>query len=147
MISSLKDLKGGKIGLDSMIFIYAFEEHPTYLTSLKSLFSSLERSDLEAATSTLTIMERLVRPYLKKDFGLATQYLVLFRNFPHLSVHPFTEGIAERAALLRAQYRVRTPDAIQLATALNSGCHAFLTNDAGLLQVKGVQILVLDRML
>ena len=130
-----------------MIFIYAFEEHPTYLTSLNSLFSSLERGDLGAATSTLTIMECLVRTYLKKDFGLAAQYLVLFRNFPHLSACPFTEGIAERAALLRAQYRVRTPVDIQLATALNSGCHAFLTNDAGLPQVEGVQTLVLDRML
>ncbi len=46
--------------------------------------------------------------------------MVLFRNFPHLSVLPVTDEIAERAAFLRAHYGLKTPDALQLATALIS---------------------------
>jgi predicted nucleic acid-binding protein len=52
--------------------------------------------------------------------------------------------IAERAADLRARWRIRTPDALQIATALDAGCQAFLTNDHALRRVTDLQILVLD---
>jgi len=71
--------------------------------------------------------------------------MVLFRTFPHLSVLPVTDEIAERAAILRASYGLKTPDAIQLATALISASDAFLTNDEGMPGIEGVQVLILDR--
>jgi predicted nucleic acid-binding protein len=128
-----------------MIFIYAFENHPVYQTILKSFFRALEKGEMSAVTSTLTLTECLVQPYRKKNFALSAQYLVLFRNFPNLSIVPLTDDIAERAAFLRAQHNLRTPDAVQLATALVSGCHAFLTNDDRLLVAEGIQIFVLDQ--
>ena len=42
-----------------------------------------------------------------------------------------TEAIARRAVDLRTRYRLATPDAVQLGTALEAGCQAFLTSDAG----------------
>jgi len=147
MISFLRDLRDRPVALDTMIFIYAFEEHPVYQAILKSFFRSLEKGEMTAVTSTLTITECLVQPYRKKDFGLSAQYLILFRNFPNLSIIPLTDDIAERAAFLRAQYNLRTPDAVQLATALGSNCHAFFTNDDRFLVVEGIRILVLDQLL
>lgn len=146
MTSFLKGLKSQKVGLDTMIFIYAFEEHPAHLPLLKHFFSVLEKGEIEAVTSTITIQECLVHPYRKKDFALAAQYMVLFRNFPHLSIITVTDDIAERAAFLRAHYNLKTPDAIQVATALISGSRAFLTNDENLASVKGIDILVLDQL-
>jgi predicted nucleic acid-binding protein len=145
MTSFLKGLKSQKVGLDTMIFIYAFEEHPAYLPLLKNFFSVLEKGEIEAVTSTITITECLVQPY-RKDFALAARYMVLFRNFPHLSIIPMTDDVAERAAFLRAHYNLKTPDAIQVATALISGCRAFLTNDETLASVEGIDILVLDQL-
>ena len=52
--------------------------------------------------------------------------------------------VAETAADLRASYNLRTPDALQLATAIVSGCQGFLTNDRGLIRVKTIPVLVLD---
>ena len=146
MTSFLKDLKGRKIALDTMIFIYAFEEHPAYASLVKAFFFALERGEMEAVTSVVTITECLTQPYRRKDFALAAQYMVLFRNFPHLSVAPVTDDIAERAAFLRAQYSLKTPDALQLATALLSGSLFFLTNDESLTSVKEISALVLDRL-
>jgi predicted nucleic acid-binding protein len=128
-----------------MVFIYAFEEHPAHLPLLKNFFGALEKGEIEAVTSTVSITECLVHPYRKKDFSLAAHYMVLFRNFPHLSVIPLTDEIAERAAFLRARYNLKTPDAIQVATALVSGCRAFLTNDENITAVEGIDILLLDR--
>ena len=51
-------------------------------------------------------------------------------------IQPFFEAISqghlqgtEQAALLRAKYGLRTPDAIQLATAQEAGASSFVTND------------------
>jgi predicted nucleic acid-binding protein len=145
MISLLRNLKSHRIAIDTMIFIYAFEEHPAYAFFLRGFFSALEKGEMEAVTSTVTIAECLVQPYRRKDFALAARYLVLFRNFPHLSVAPVTDEIAERAAFLRAHYSLKTPDALQLATARLSGSRFFLTNDESLTSVKDISILVLDR--
>src|SRR4030042_2674309 len=145
MISFLKRLKGQKIAIDTMIFIYAFEEHPAHASFLRPFFSALEKGEMDAVTSTVTVTECLTQPYRLKDFTLAAQYMALFRNFPHLSVVPVTDDIAERAAFLRAHQNLKTPDALQLATALLSGSRFFLTNDETLTSVKDIPILLLDR--
>jgi predicted nucleic acid-binding protein len=60
-----------------------------------------------------------------------------------LSVDPIA---AERGARLRAAYRLKTPDAIQLAIATESRCEAFLTNDTDLARVEELRVLVLNRL-
>lgn len=55
-----------------------------------------------------------------------------------------TSTIAENAARLRAKYNLRTPDALHVATALQTNCNAFLTNDLGLKRVNEIVVLVLD---
>jgi len=147
MIPFLKPLQGKQIALDTMIFIYAFEEHSVYIPLLQPFFREVEKGRIIAVTSTVTLAECLVQPFRAKAMELAARYKTLFRDFPHLSVIPVSDEIAERAAWLRAQYHMKTPDAIQLATALVSGSHIFLTNDEGLPQVEGIHVLVLDRFL
>ncbi|HMK52474.1 MAG TPA: PIN domain-containing protein [Thermodesulfobacteriota bacterium] len=146
MISFLKRLKNQKIAIDTMIFVYAFEDHPAHASFLRSFFSALEKGEMESVTSSVTITECLTQPYRVKDFALAAQYMALFRNFPHLSVVPVTDDIAERAAFLRASQNLKTPDALQLATALLSGANFFLTNDQSLSSIQDVPILILDRL-
>jgi predicted nucleic acid-binding protein len=48
---------------------------------------------------------------------------------------------------LRALHRLRTPDALQAATAEHSGATGFITNDAVFERVKTFETLVLDRLL
>jgi len=143
MISFLKTLQGKRVALDTMIFIYAFEEHPLYLPLLKPFFGEVEKGNILAFTSTLSLTECLVRPFRVKALALAARYKTLFYHFPHLSVIAVDKEIAERAAWLRSQYRLRTPDAIQIATGLFSESQVFLTNDEGLPRVKEIQIRVL----
>jgi predicted nucleic acid-binding protein len=57
---------------------------------------------------------------------------------------PVHSAAARLAADLRARYSLRTPDAIQVATAIGAGCMAFLTNDRGLRPVMELRILVLE---
>lgn len=55
--------------------------------------------------------------------------------------------MAKRAAALRAYYNLRTPDALQLAAALEAGCQAFLTNYIPLKRVTELRVLILDELL
>jgi predicted nucleic acid-binding protein len=47
------------------------------------------------------------------------------------------------AAQLRAAYRLRAPDALQLAAALSGRCSTFLTNDRELPDLPGLRIIQL----
>ncbi|HEY7677903.1 MAG TPA: PIN domain-containing protein, partial [Candidatus Methylomirabilis sp.] len=56
-----------------------------------------------------------------------------------------TSPIAERAAELRARYGIRTPDAIQAATAVEAGATAFVTSDRRLRRIRELPVLVVGQ--
>jgi predicted nucleic acid-binding protein len=58
-------------------------------------------------------------------------------------LEPITHAILLEAAALRARYRLRTPDAIQLATGLKSGATLAITNDDAWRHVAGIDTLLL----
>jgi predicted nucleic acid-binding protein len=55
--------------------------------------------------------------------------------------------LALQAAHLRARYQIRTPDAIQIAAAIEFGARLFLTNDDRVRKVTEIEIVVLERWL
>ena len=54
---------------------------------------------------------------------------------------PINPSILKNAATLRAQHNLKTPDAIHMASAVASGCAAFLTNDKLLKAPKEIRVL------
>ena len=49
-------------------------------------------------------------------------------------------AIASLAAQLRAQYKLRLPDALQLATALDVGADAMVTHDRDFSKMMGLRV-------
>jgi predicted nucleic acid-binding protein len=68
-------------------------------------------------------------------------------NASHVTTVRVSQVIAEEAARLRANYSLRTPDAIQLATAIRSGASFFLTNDSKLPSLTSLNVLILNRLI
>lgn len=57
------------------------------------------------------------------------------------AVISFTRPIYDRTTRIRAVYpRFKTPDALHLAAAVESGCDVFLTNDHRLQQFTGITV-------
>ena len=76
---------------------------------------------------------------------MAREYEVLLVHFPHLTLADVTRDVARRAAQLRAHYRLRPADALQVATALVHGATAFVTNNRRLRRLTPVlDIIILD---
>lgn len=133
-----------RIGIDTAPLIYHLEGDPKYSAATTLLFSWLRKPRATAVTSTLTLTELLVQPYRLKDRRRVALAFAASALFKHLEWMPLTLSIADRAAQLRAEYRLRTPDAIQVATAIAGEATGLVTNDFGMRRVEGIEVLVLD---
>ena len=88
--------------------------------------------------------ELLVHPYRDNDVAGVNDLFGLLSTYPNLEwIAPHLE-IASRAAEIRAQCRMRTPDALQAATALHANATAFLTNDSVFRRLTNLEVLILD---
>ncbi len=135
------------VGLDTSIFIYHLEDHPRYAPVTETIFHSLEEGRNRGITSFLTLMEILVKPKAEELLEVARDYEYYLTTFPNLTLFPFELEIARKASDLRAMSKIKTPDAIQLATALHHGATGFLTNDRTFEKVTGLEIAILDKVM
>jgi len=140
----LEDVGEGPVALDSSVFIYFIEEHPRYLPIVDPLFHALEVGLLLAATSTLTLLETLVQPVRLGNKRLADRYEEILTDSRGLELVAIDLELLRAAAHVRAVTRVKTPDALQIASAQSAGCRVFVTNDNRLPSIPGFRILQLD---
>lgn len=136
-----------RVALDTAIFIYQLESNPRYVAHTDRIFAWLERSAHRAITSTITMTELLVQPYRALDQSRVDEFYGLLSTVPNLEWIPPDLKIADLAARIRALHRLRTPDALQAATAIQTEATALITNDPTFARVQGIEILVLDRVL
>ncbi|MGA2060879.1 MAG: PIN domain-containing protein [Thermoguttaceae bacterium] len=131
------------IYVDSSILIYTVETHARYWPSLQTLWEKAKSQTVTLITSELTILECLVGPIKKGDQLLVQAYSQIF-NSSDLNFVPIERRILLHAAKLRAETpALRTPDALHAATAIESGCGAFLTNDAGFKKIPGLEAIII----
>ncbi len=135
------------IGLDSSLFIYHLEDHPRYAPLTEIIFSALEKGANKGITSYLTLMEILVKPKAEGLLQVARDYEYYLTTFPNLTFYEMGLEAARKASDLRATERIKAPDAIHVATAILCGATAFLTNDKIFERVKGIDVLILDKLL
>lgn len=134
------------VAADTMVFIYHVQDHPRYTPFTEQLFSAWEEGTVAGVTSVLTLLELLVKPLMDDHTQAVADYKELLTTFPNLTLAPVNEIIADRAAALRARYGLRTPDAIQIATAIWAGAGMLVTNDRALARVREVTILTLEEL-
>lgn len=132
--------------LDSAPLIYFVERNPIYFSRMKAIMRRICPNGLNASFSVITVPEVLNKPIALGDTKLQAVYRALLTQTRNVELHPLTLAIAEKAAILRAAHNLRTPDAIQLATAVETGCDAFLTNDKGFKRVEDLRVLILDEL-
>ena len=123
--------------LDACALIYRVEEVAPWNARLAKLFAYLRRKDagLQLAVSRLSYLECRVQPLRDGDEALALRYDTLFAA-PELHIVEIDANVIEGATRIRAQFGLRTPDAIQAASCLSLDVeHIFLTNDAAFRRV------------
>ena len=133
-----------RLFLDSAPVIYFVEQNPQYIAILDDIFDRIRAGQVIATTGPITLAECLVVPYRLALAGLQRDFFDLVVHGRHTVFATLDEAAARDAAVLRAQYNLTLPDALQVASAVRTGCEALLTNDGGLRRVAEVRVLVLD---
>jgi predicted nucleic acid-binding protein len=133
------------VGLDTAVFIYHLEAHPTYLPLTKTILQLVQSGQFTAIVSTVTIMELTVHPWRQQRADIARQYEAVLVHFPYLQIVDVTRDVARRAARLRATYNLRPADALQVATAVTHQATIWVSNDKKLKRLlPQLDVLILD---
>lgn len=111
---------------DACIVIYLIEEHPRFFPPIDAWIRAHRSNPF--VLSGLTRLECRVRPLRLHDHELLARFDRFFANQGHLHV-AVTQQIFDLATELRARHNLKTPDALHLAAALDTGCEEFWTND------------------
>ena len=134
------------IFLDTAPFIYFFEDNKVYADRVDALFSAGTESGCRFVTSLITYIEILTLPERQGNHRLAAKYRDYFTNSDSLSIHPLDLIVANETIRIRARYGLKTPDAIQVATALSCGADHVVTNDKQWRIVSNLPVVLMDEL-
>lgn len=130
--------------LDTSPFIYFFEKHPAYCHKIMVLLDQVYACNAQIVTSIITYIELTTHPARLGEHALVSKYRDYLTHSENISLFPLDIAIADTAVQLRAKYNFKTPDAIQLATAIRCGADYIITNDKEWRKVEDMAVIVLD---
>lgn len=133
-----------RIFVDTAPIIYYLENSALYMDSVKKFFTKCLEENIQIVTSTITIEEYLVFPYSSGKMEFVDNFK-RFIKYMNIEVVNIDSNIADKGARIRAQYKkFKAMDALQIASAIVSGCDMFFTNDKQLRQEKEIPCMTMD---
>lgn len=137
-------MTGSKLYLDTAPFIYFLEKSSLYFDQIRDFFIECKNQSIPLVTSAVTVEEYCVFPLSQDDSQAVSNFETFLRGM-NVEVVSADRNIALKAAEIRAKYKgFKALDAIHLATAMASGCSAFITNDKQLRQSQEPPVFTMD---
>ena len=129
---------GHDVVLDTMIFIYLFEDDQKYGRLCEWLLQQAADGAFSGVITPVTAAELLVKPLQSKRTTLADHYRDALRSLPNVHMATLSPDAGFMAGALRAKYNLPLPDMIQVAMAMERNSTALISNDKALQRVKEV---------
>ena len=126
--------------LDSSALIYFFEGALAHQRAVEAVLGNLRAENAQAvlAVSRLAVLECRVKPLRNGNSGLLTLYDAFFRQ---VQIVELTASVVDIATQLHATTTLKTPDALQAASALNFAERCtFIAGDAGFARVTALNL-------
>lgn len=98
------EVRGQRICIDTAPIIYFIEHHVKYRNIIRPVFAEIASGNIEAITSTITLLEVLVRPLKNGDETLAEKYRNILLSSQGLTTFEILHEVSEMASRLRAKY-------------------------------------------
>ncbi len=133
----------GPVYLDANGFIYSVERVEPYRTLLEPMWRQARTGEFDVVSSDITVLETLVKPLREGDEVVETLLRSMF-DAHEVGLIPATRELWEDAARIRANTGLKTPDALHAATALQTRCTLFISNDTDFRRVAGLSVVILD---
>lgn len=114
----------GLIYLDSCLLVYVIEEHPVFGEPVRHAIDA--NSEIEFVISPLVKLECLVKPIASGNIAIRKRYEAAFSVLTTITM---PDEVYTDAAQLRAQFKLKTPDALHLSCCQYHQCVSLWTND------------------
>lgn len=146
-MSGWTELRGRHgVVLDTMVWIYLFEDHPKYSAACSRLVQEAEAGTFSGVITPVTAAEMLVKPLQKRRPDIAERYRLALGNAPNIVLCPLDGEVGFMAGALRAKYGLPLPDVLQAAMALRETPATLVTNDKALKKIVEVRVILLDEL-
>jgi predicted nucleic acid-binding protein len=136
-------LHGKSVYFDANIFIYLLEHHSDLGEVCLSIVQSAVDKELDGCSGDLVLAELLVKPLKDNNARAVKAVKDLFSKETRIELLPHKRSTFETAALLRANYKIKLPDALHIATAIENHIEVFLTNDREIPSIPEITVLQL----
>jgi predicted nucleic acid-binding protein len=127
---------------DANVIIRLIEGDAAARTPLEARLLPLRGRGRYCLTSQLTRLECRTKPIRDGNASLLAIYDAFFIS-AEVDVLPISVAVVDKATELRAALKLKTPDALHLATAILSGATSFLTGDKALDRCKEISVEIL----
>jgi predicted nucleic acid-binding protein len=127
------------ISLDSCACIYLLTGTEPFTAPVRGLFERADARRLAISLSRLVQMELLVHPMRSRDLRERELIFDLTERAIGVETTDLTRSVLFLAAEIRAHTRLKTPDAIVVASAAANGCEAIVGNDKRFRDLDGLR--------
>jgi predicted nucleic acid-binding protein len=108
--------------VDASVFLNGFNPYEPGHEESRRLLAQMQEQAVPIVVPTLLLPEvAAVISRGREDAGLARRFSATLRRLPHVVMIPVDDTLADQAADVAAQYRLRGSDAVYAAVALRFG--------------------------
>ena len=122
-------MNGIRACVDTNIFLNVLNKEPPFYKHSREVLLAIENGVLEGIIPTLVISEILTGFYIDKRDKDASGFLSAILTNDNFRVVPLSLDIAVSSAIIRANTRLKLPDAMVLATAVQLRADFLVSND------------------
>lgn len=119
----------GVVALDSNVFIRALDDPGVLGEKSRDLLEDFRQNLQKISISVIVLEEFFVRVYKQKREKDLNDILDFITVGGLVQLVDISKQIALLAAKIRAQYNIKAPDALHLASAIETGASVFITTD------------------
>lgn len=130
---------GARILVDSAPIAYVLDGH-ALAAGFEPLFRLAEGGRFQLFVTPITIAELVAGPLARGREAQAEQYRLALTPAAGFGLLPLGDDTAVLAARLRVRYKLKLPDAFQLAACVLNGCEAIATHNRDFRRVTEVNL-------
>lgn len=144
--TALARMAGQRVYFDTNVFIYFLDQGSLFETVAPLLAACVE-GRMTGCTGDAAVAETMVMPYRTQDVTRIAKFKAFFGLEGFLTIHAHTAQSFDLAAQIAGTQGMRLMDALHYATAIQSGCHFLVTNDAGIKSSAALEVVAVKALM
>ena len=145
--SSLAQLVGYRVYIDTNIFIYFLDGQEPFFSAVAPFFEGVLNGEIIGYTGEAVIAETMVQPYKLGNIAIIEKFKSFFYQEEFLTILSHDSQAFDFASRIAGTKGMKLVDSLHMATALQAGCEYLITHDKGIKSMEGIEIIQLSTIL